>query len=93
MATEKPGKPEAGAFFGEWQGRELTKPDRALDALREVEKQKLILEKIHRAEGGFADMAVNSLLLVGDLASDALRRIEKAKGQNEPSAPERSENM
>jgi hypothetical protein len=77
--ADKPGTPQAGAFFGEWQARDLKRPDRALEALRELEKQTSILEKIHRAEGGFSDWAVNSLLLVGNLASDAVRQIEATK--------------
>ena len=93
MTRDEQGKPDAGALFGEWQGRDLREPDRALEALREIEKQKLILEEMHRGEGNFADMAVNSLLLVGDLASDSIRRIEAAKQQNEPRAAGGSDDM
>ena len=70
-----------GAFFADWQGHDLRLPREALKALRQIEKTKLILEGNEASEGGFADMAVNSLMLVGDLASDAIRRVEALEGK------------
>jgi hypothetical protein len=81
----------AEARFGDWQGNDLRKPEQALQALREVEKAKLTLEAIELSGGHFADMAVNSLLLVGDLATDAIRRIEAAKHHKESPPPGRSD--
>ena len=71
----------AGAHFADWQGSNLRKPEEALQALREIEKSKLILEAAEASMGGFADMAINSLILVGDLASNAIRRVEASKRQ------------
>jgi hypothetical protein len=86
MARDEPGKPDktvgrAGALSGPWQGKNLRQPEQALEALREIERAKLELEAIERAEGHFADLMVNSLMLVGDLAGDAIRRIEAAQAR------------
>lgn len=78
---------QAGAAFGDWQGNDLRKPEQALAALREIEKTRLTLEAIERSDGHFLDTVINSLHLVGDLATDAIGRAEAAKRPKDPSAP------
>lgn len=79
---------QAGAAFGDWQGNDLRKPEEALQALREIEKARLTLEAIERADGHFLDTIIHSLHLVGDLATDAIGRAEAAKGAKGQSGPQ-----
>ena len=64
MGTEKSGKEQAEA---------------ALQALREIEKARLKLEAEDTSIPHFADMAVNAVWLISDLAANTIRRIEAAK--------------
>jgi hypothetical protein len=58
-------------------GKEKAKAARK--ALREIEKLKLKFEAEEGAGPQFLDEMVNAVLLVSDLAGDALRRDEKRK--------------
>ena len=57
----------------------------AREALREIDKLRLKFESKEKAGSHFLDMAVNSVLLISDLAGDALARAEAQhrKGEHE----------